>query len=127
MTDGLQMNLMLDVAALGFFGSKKFPARGQVIKQRTHLYLRARGFTAIAHDVELAPVDDDFGPGDCPRLARSQAKPRYTGDAWQRLAPKSQSSHCLKIGRSPNLAGGMPLQRKYRSEERRVGKECRSR
>jgi hypothetical protein len=33
MTDGLQMNLMLDVAALGIFGSKKFTTRGQVIKE----------------------------------------------------------------------------------------------
>jgi hypothetical protein len=76
--------------------------------------LRSRGFTAIAHDVELAAVDDDFGPCDCARFARSQTKSRHARNAWQRFAPKSQCGDCLKISRSPNFTGGMPLQRKQR-------------
>src|SRR2546428_991047 len=106
------MNLMLDVPALGIFGSKKFSARRQIKKKGAHFDLRSRGFTAIAHNVELAAVNDDFRPRECVRRTRRQAKSRHTGDAWQRFAPKSECSDSFKIRSSPNLAGGMPLQRK---------------
>src|SRR5438477_12206201 len=111
MAYGLQMNLMLDVTAFSTFRTKKFPARGQVIKKRAHLDLRSRGFTAVAHNVELAAVNDDFRSCNCASLARSQAKPRYAGNAWQRLTSKSQRSDGLKLSRSPNLDRGMALQR----------------
>ena len=85
MTDRLQMNLMFDVAAFGILRTKKFAARGQIVKKRAHFDLRAWGFTAVAHNVDLAAVDDNFCPGDRARLTRSQAKSRHTGDAWQAL------------------------------------------
>src|SRR5947209_17632190 len=106
------MNLVLNVAALGIFGSKKFPARRQIKKKGAHFDLGSRGFTAIAHNVELAAVNDDFRPRERVRLARRQAKSRHTGNAWQCFAPKSECSDSFKIRSSANLAGGMPLQRK---------------
>src|SRR5216117_3153598 len=114
MAYGLQMNLMLDVTAFGTFRTKKFPARGQVIKKRAHLDLRSRRFTAIAHNVKLAAINDNFGSCDRVRLARSQAKSRDAGDAWQGFAAKSQRGHRFKISSRPDLARGMPLQGKER-------------
>src|SRR5262249_469952 len=106
------MNLMLYVTAFGTFRTKKFPARGQVIKKRTHLDLRSGRFTTIAHNAKLAAINDNFGSCYRVSLARSQAKPRDAGDAWQRSAAKSQRVHRLKVGSQPDLAGGMPLQGK---------------
>src|SRR5437899_411162 len=88
---------MLDVAAFRVFGTKKFPARGQVIKKRAHLNLRSRGFTPVAHNFEFAAVHDDFASCDRVRLARSQAKSRHASDAWQCFAAKSQRGDGLKI------------------------------
>ena len=114
MTDGLKMKLMFDVAAFCVLRTKKFSARGKVIKKRTNLDLRSRCFTAVARDVDLAAINDNFGPGDGARFARGQAKSRHTGDAWQSFAAKSECCHGLKISSRPNLARRMPLQRKQR-------------
>src|SRR5439155_22882769 len=84
------------------------------IKKRTNLDLRSRCFTAVARDVDLAAINDNFGPGDGARFARGQAKSRHTGDAWQSFAAKSECCHGLKISSRPNLARRMPLQRKQR-------------
>ena len=65
MANGLKMKLVLDVAGLGVFRAEKFPARGQVVKKRAHFDLCSRRFTAIAHDVDLAAIHDDFGASDC--------------------------------------------------------------
>ena len=81
MADRLQMNLVFDIAALRVFGTEKFSARGQIIKKRAHLDLRSRRFAAIAHDVDLAAIHDDFRSGDRFWLACSQSKSRNTGDA----------------------------------------------
>src|SRR5262245_54678710 len=114
MTDRLQMNLMFDVAAFGILRTKKFPARGQIVKKRAHFDLRAWGFTAIPHNVDFAAIDDNFRPGYCACFTRSEAESRHTGDTWQRLSAKPHRSNRLKIGSRTNLAGGMPLQRKQR-------------
>src|SRR2546423_10862535 len=114
MADRLQMNLMLNVAALGVLRAKKFPARREIIKQRADLDLRSRGFTAVAHNFEPAAIDHDFCSCERAGFARSQAESRHAGDAWQRFAPKSECSDCLKISCRTNLAGRMPLQRKQR-------------
>src|SRR5437870_8952529 len=98
MADCLQMDLMLDVATFGIFGTKKFSARWQVIKKRAYLHLCPRRFAAIAHDIDLTAVDDDFGSCHCVTLASGQTKSRYTGDAWQRFAAKSQCGYSLQIG-----------------------------
>ena len=68
MTDRLQMNLMFDVAAFGILRTKKFPARWQVVKKRSHFDLRARGFTAVPHNVDFAAIDNDFCAGYRSRL-----------------------------------------------------------
>src|SRR5438094_10667004 len=108
------MNLMLDVAAFGVFGSKKFSARRQVIKERAHLDLRTRGFTSVALTFKLAAIDNDFGSGNRVSLTCRQAKSGHTGNARQRFAPKSQRSDCLEIRSRSDLAGRMSLQRKQR-------------
>src|SRR6266404_4811589 len=105
---------MLDVSAFCVFGTKKFPARRQVIKKRAHLDLRSRGFTSVAHNFELTTVDNDFGACDRMSLARGDAKSRHAGDARQGFAPKSQRRDCLKIRSRPYLTGRMSLQRKQR-------------
>src|SRR5262249_46511147 len=112
MTDGLQMKVMFDVAAFRVLGTKKFPADRKIVKKRAHFDLRSGGFTAVAHNFNLAAVNDNFCPSDGARLARGQAKSRYTDDAWQRFAAKSERSDRLKISRRTNLAGGVSLQRK---------------
>src|SRR5437773_11623651 len=108
------MNLMFDVAAFRVFRTKKFSARGQVIKKRAHVDLGSGGFTAVAHDVELPAVDNDFRSSNRASLTCGQAKPRHARDAWQGFAAKSQRSDSFKISSRPNLAGGMPLERKQR-------------
>src|SRR5258705_12479654 len=114
MADCLQMNLMLDIAAFGVFGAKKFSARGQIVKKRAHLDLRSRGFTSVAHDFELAAIDNDFGSGNRVSLTCRQAKSGHAGNARQRFAPESQRSDCLKIRSRSDLAVRMSLQRKQR-------------
>src|SRR5215467_465181 len=112
MTNGLQMKLMFDVAAFGVLRTKKFPARGQVEKKRPHFDLRSRPFTAVAHNFDLAAVDDNFRSRDRARFACGQAKSRHAGDAWQGFTAKSERGNGLKIGSRANLAGGVTLQRK---------------
>jgi hypothetical protein len=108
------MDLMLDVATFGIFGAKKFSARWQVIEKRAYLHLRPWRFAASAHDLDLAPVDDDFGSCHCVSLASGQTKSRHAGNAWQCFAAKSQCSYSLQIGSRPNLARGMSFERQQR-------------
>src|SRR5437879_1222842 len=69
MSDGLELELMLDGPAFCIFRAEKFSASGQVVKKRTHFDLRSRRFTAVAHDVDLAAIHDDFGASDRIRFA----------------------------------------------------------
>ena len=84
------MELMFDVAAFGIFRTKKFPARRQIVKKRAHFDLRAWRFTAIAHSVDFAAIDDDFCSGYRVRFTSRQTETRNTGDTWQRFAAKAQ-------------------------------------
>src|SRR5437773_12576618 len=115
MADCLQVSLMLDVAAFGVFGAKKFPARRQIVKKRAHLDLRSRGCTSVARDFELAAIDNDFGSGNRVSLTCRQAKSGHTGNARQRLAPKSQRSDRLERRGRSDLAGRIWLQSNKRS------------
>ena len=81
MTNGLQMNLVLDVAALRVFRAQKLPARGQIIKKGAHFHLRSGRFPAFAHDVDLASVHDDLAADNRFVFARRQSKTRDAGDA----------------------------------------------
>ena len=101
---------MLDVATLGVFGTKKLPARRQIMEKRAHLDLCSGGFTAVAHSFELAAIDNNFGSRDRVGFARAQAKPRHAGDTWQRFATKSQRGDRLKISSRPDFTGRMSLQ-----------------
>src|SRR4029077_4882761 len=103
MTDRLQVNLMLDVAAFGVFGTHKLPTCGDVIKKRAHLDLRSRCFTAVPHHFQLAAIHNDFGSSHRVSLECRQPKSRHTRDARQGFAPKSQRSDCLKISSKPDL------------------------
>jgi hypothetical protein len=64
MPDRLEMNLVLNVTAFRVFRTKKFSTRWQIIKKRAHLYLRSGRFTAVAHNVNLAAIYDDFRSGN---------------------------------------------------------------
>jgi len=109
------MNLMLDVTAFGTFRTKKFPARGRFIKKRAPPRLAFQGASAaIAHNVKLAAINDNFGSCDRVRLARSQAKSRDAGDAWQGFAAKIPAWPPLQDQQQTDLARGMPLQGKER-------------
>jgi hypothetical protein len=114
MTDRLQMHLMFDVAAFGILRTKKFSARREIIKKRTHLDLRALRFTAVPHYVDFPAIDNNFCPSDRARFTRSQAEAGHTGDAWQRFAAKAQRRNGLKVGSRTNFAGRMSLERKQR-------------
>ena len=114
MTDGLEMNLVLDVAALGVFRAQEFSARRQIVKKRTHFHLRAGRFAAFAHDVDLAAVYHDLGAGDGIRFARRQAKTRNAGDARQRFAAKSERADGFEIGSRADFARGVPFEREQR-------------
>src|SRR5260370_20049210 len=114
MADRVEVELMVDVAACRVFGTKKFPARRQVVKKRAHLDLCSRGLTSVAHNFELAAIDNNFGSCERVSLARSQAKSRHAGNARQGFAPKSQRGDCLKIRSRPYLTGRVSLQRKQR-------------
>src|SRR6476620_1084537 len=110
MTDRLQMDLMFDVAAFGILRPKKFPARRQVIKKRTHFDLRAWSFTAVPHNVDLDAINDNFCPGDRARFTCTHAESRHTGDTRQGFAAKPQCGDRLKVGSRTNLAGRMSLE-----------------
>src|SRR5262249_30971386 len=112
MTNGLQMKLMFDVAAFGVLGTKKFPARGEVVKKRPHFDLRSRRFTAVAHNFDLAAHDDIFRSRARACCACGQAKSRHAGDARKSFTAKSECGNGLKIGSRANLTGGVALQRK---------------
>ncbi len=114
MTDRLQMNLMFDVAAFGILRTKKFPARWQIIKKRSHFDLRAWRFTAVPHNVDFAAVNNNLCPGDCARFTCTHPESRHTGNARQGFAAKPQRRDCLKISSRTNLAGRMSLERKQR-------------
>src|SRR6266849_8150784 len=114
MSDRLEVELVLDVPTFGVLRAKKFPAGGQIVKKRTHLNLRSRCCAAVAHDVDLAAVHDDFGTGDSVRFARRQSKTRNTRDARQSFSAKSKCGNRMKICRRTNLARGMTLERKER-------------
>ena len=60
MPGGLQVKLMLDVAALGIFRAEKFSAGGQIIKKRSHFDLGAGCFSTIAHRLDPSAGDDDL-------------------------------------------------------------------
>src|SRR5438132_13591693 len=45
--DRLQMELVLDIPALGIFRAQKFAARRHVVKKRAHLHLRPGRFAAV--------------------------------------------------------------------------------
>src|SRR5881398_1070613 len=64
MTDRLEMELVLDVAALGILGPEKFPPRRQVVKERADFDLGSRRFPAVAHRFDLSAVNDNLGSGD---------------------------------------------------------------
>src|SRR5437867_11176149 len=98
---------MLDVATLGVFGTKKLPARRQLMDKRAHLDLCSGGFTAVAHSFEIAAIDNNFGPRDRVGFARAPAKPRHAGHTWQRFATKSQRGGRLKIRSTPDFTGSM--------------------
>src|SRR5207249_7885275 len=70
MPDRLEMNLVLNVTAFRVFRTKKFSTRWQIIKQRAHFHLRSGRFTAVAHNVNLAAIYDDFRSGDGSWLTR---------------------------------------------------------
>jgi hypothetical protein len=114
MTDRLQMNLMFDVAAFGILRTKKFPARWQVVKKRSHFDLRAWRFTAVPHNVDFAAIDDNFCSGDRVPFTRSQPESRHTGDTRQGFAAKAERHDRLQVGSRTNFASGMSFQRKQR-------------
>src|SRR5215470_20176502 len=99
------MKLMFGVAAFRVLRAQKLPPRREIVKKRTNLDLRSRGFTAVADNLNLAAVDNNFSSCNCLRFARCQAKSRYAGDAGQSFAAKSECRHRLKIGSGANLAG----------------------
>ena len=108
--DRLQMELVLDIPALGIFRAQKFAARRHVVKKRAHLHLRPGRFAAVAHDVDLAAIDDDLSPGNRIRFASGQAKSRHAGDARQRFTAKTESANCFQVRHRSDFAGGMPLE-----------------
>src|SRR5262245_64671370 len=112
MTNGLQMKLMFDVAAFGVLETKKFPARGEVVKKRPHFHLRSRRFTAVAHNFDLAAVDDNYRSRDRACFACGQAKSRHAGDARKGFTAKSECGNGSKIGGRANLTGGVAAPRK---------------
>src|ERR1700730_12131840 len=97
MSNCLQMECVFDVATLGIFRAQKFAAGWHVVKKRAHLHLRPRRFAAVAHDVDLAAVDENLGPGDRIRFASRQAKTRHAGDARERLAAKTESADRFQV------------------------------
>ncbi len=68
-TDRLEMKLMFNVPAFGVFRAKEFSSRRHVIEYGTRLHLGAGRFSAIAHHIELAAVNQNLRPGDRARFA----------------------------------------------------------
>ena len=76
--------------------------------------MRAGCFAAVADDVDLAAVDDDFGADDGVWLARGQAKPGNARDAGQSFAAKAEGGDGGEVGGVSDLAGGVTFERKER-------------
>src|SRR5437763_17065483 len=96
MANRLQMELVLNIPALGIFRAQKLATRRYVVKKRAHLHLRPGRFAAVAHAVHLAALDDDLSPGNGIRFASGQAKSRHAGDARQRFTAKTESANCFQ-------------------------------
>src|SRR5437016_13040133 len=57
MANRLQMELVLNIPALGIFRAQKLATRRQLVKKRAPLQLRPGRFAGVAHECNLSPVD----------------------------------------------------------------------
>src|SRR5947207_355890 len=110
MANRLQMELVLNIPALGIFRAQKLATRRYVVKKRAHLHLRPGRFAAVAHDVDLAAIDNDLGPGNRIWFASGQAKTRHASDARQRFTAETESVDRFQVRHRSDFAGGMPLE-----------------
>ena len=97
----------LDMQIFGFFRFEEAAPRGRGIKQIPRFDRGARQMGGRPDRQRIVDGPGLFGPGG----PRGQHKTRDRGDARQRLAPKAEARDMGKIGKGPELAGRMRLER----------------
>jgi len=109
-TDGLEMELVLDVAALGGRGAKEFATRRKVEEQVISFYLRPRGVSAVADVLDFAAVDGEIGADEGAVLAGGEAEAGDAGDAGDGLAAETKGGDGGEVEAGAYFAGGVALQ-----------------
>ena len=90
MANRLKKQLVLDMARLGIFATKKLPACRQVKKQRSGLHRCAGSFTGRFHRLDFPSVYYDLGALGAIRQPGSDPESRNAGDAWERLSAEAE-------------------------------------
>ena len=102
------------MCGLGRFATQKFPAGGQIEKQRARFDTRARGVATVADFFDPAALDEDFRAHQRAGLAGSQSETRHAGDARQGFATKSQRGNGREVRAGAEFAGGVTFQAQQR-------------
>ena len=97
----------LDMQIFGFFRFEEAAPGGRGIKQIPDFDRGARQMGGRPDRQRIIDGPGLFGPGG----PRGQHKTRDRGDARQRLAPKAEARDMGEVGKGPELAGRMRLER----------------
>ncbi len=108
--DGLQLDLVLDVAGLGGLCAEEFAAGGEVVEEGAGLDLGAGGVAAIADVVDFAAIDGEVCAGEGAVLASGEAEAGDAGDAGECLAAKAEGGDGGEVEAGANFAGGVALE-----------------
>ena len=108
--DGLQLDLVVDVAGLGVFRAEEFAAGGEVVEEGADFDLGAGGVAAIADVVDFAGVDGDLRAGEGAVLACGEAEAGDAGDAGEGLAAKAERGDGGEVEAGAYFAGGVALE-----------------
>ena len=102
------------VGRLGRLRAQEFAARGQVVKERADLDLRAGGEADLAHLAQAPAVDHQLHARQRLGLARAQAEFRDRRDARDGFAAEAVGADVVQVARLAQLAGGVALQAEQR-------------
>jgi hypothetical protein len=109
-TDGLEMELVLDVAALGGRGAEEFATRRKVEEQVIGFYLRSGGVSAVANVLDLPGVDEEIGADEGAVLAGGEAEAGDAGDAGDGLAAEAKGGDGGEVEAGAYFAGGVAFE-----------------
>ena len=105
----LQQKGLPDVRELGRGRAQKLAARGHVEEQVANGDVRAARGAGVAHVLDLAAENQDFGARGGIRLLGRHRELRNGGDGGERFAPEAHRGDGIEILQFAQLAGRMAL------------------